>query len=125
MNDSVVEILANQYGIHSQPRSRIDCPFCKHHTMSIKADDTLAKCFHDKCLRYITVHQSSPSYQQSLHKALETVYQDFHKYFLSLADEEGPNVYLYCLKKRQIHPQVLQDAPVGAIPPGYDLARRL
>lgn len=118
---SVVEILANQFGIQTQPRARIDCPFCKHHTMSIKADDTLAKCFHASCLRYITLHAASPSYQRSLHKALEGVYHDFHKHFLSLADQEGPNVYLYCRNKRQIHSQVLQDAPLGCVPPGYDL----
>jgi hypothetical protein len=89
--------------------------------MSIKADDTLAKCFHDKCLRYITVHQSNPSYQRSLHSALENIYRDFHQHFLSLADREGPNVYLYCLQKRQIHTQVLHDAPLGCVPPGYDV----
>lgn len=118
---SVVDILANKYGIHSQPRARINCPFCEHHTMSIKADDTLAKCFHDKCQRFITVHQSSRSYQRSLHSALETIYHDFHKHFLSLENHPGPNVYTYCLEKRQIHAQVLQDAPLGCVPPEYDV----
>ena len=118
---SVVEILANQYGIHSQPRARIDCPFCSHRTMSIKADDTIAKCFHHDCQRYITVHQADPFYQRSLHSALEVIYQDFHKHFLSLADQEAPNVYDYCLNKRQIHAQVLRDAPLGCVPSGYDV----
>jgi len=90
--------------------------------MSIKADDTIAKCFHHDCLRYITVHQADPFYQRSLHSALEAVYLDFHKHFLSLADQEGPNVYDYCLNKRQIHPQVLRDAPLGCVPSGYDVS---
>jgi len=119
---SVVEILANQYGIHSQPRARIECPFCKHHTMSIKADDTLAKCFHFDCERYITVHQADPFYKRSLHSALEAIYLDFHKHFISLDGQEGPNVYDYCLNKRQIHPQVLRDAPIGCVPIGYDVS---
>jgi len=89
--------------------------------MSIKADDTIAKCFHFDCLRYITAYQSDPFYQRSLHSALEGIYQDFHKHFLSLADQEGPNVYDYCLNKRQIHAQVLRDAPLGCVPSGYDV----
>ena len=119
---SVVEILSTKYGIQSHPRSRINCPFCEHHTMSIKADDTIAKCFHDKCLRFITVHQSSPAYQRSLHSALEAIYHDFHQHFLSLADQPGPNVYDYCLNQRQIHQKVLHDAPLGCVPPGYEVS---
>jgi hypothetical protein len=121
VNTSVCQILEEKYAIHAKPKARIDCPFCKHNSMSIKSDDTLAKCFHPTCERFVTLHQSSPTYRRSLHRALEAIFQDFHQHFLSLADSVGNNVYKYCLNEREIHPQVLQDASLGAVPAGYDV----
>ena len=41
-NAGVSQILREQYHIEAQPGAKIACPFCHHHTLSIKRDDTLA-----------------------------------------------------------------------------------
>jgi hypothetical protein len=52
MNASVSAILAESHGITAQPGAKVECPFCRHKTFSIKRDDLLGKCFHPACGRF-------------------------------------------------------------------------
>lgn len=49
MNSSVSLLVQSRYQIEAGPGQKIDCPSCGHRTFSIKADDTVAKCFHPGC----------------------------------------------------------------------------
>lgn len=52
-SSSVVSIIQHEYGIKAKPGSKTTCPFCQKKTFSITADDTLGKCFHPGCEKYI------------------------------------------------------------------------
>jgi hypothetical protein len=53
MKKIVTEILFDQYGIHAKPGMKIKCPFCGHESFSVKSDNTVGKCFHPTCEKYI------------------------------------------------------------------------
>jgi hypothetical protein len=83
---TVSQILCEQYQIEAQPGAKIRCPFCHHHSFSIKRDDTLAKCFHGSCSRFLTAHGSGTSDTIGLSSALAEIYYDFHQELLRLKD---------------------------------------
>jgi P4 family phage/plasmid primase-like protien len=121
-NASVSQILREQYHIEAQPGAKITCPFCQHHTLSIKRDDTLAKCFHNSCGRFLTVHGAGALQTITLSSVLAEIYYDFHQELLRLKNVAYPdNAYNYLVKDRKIHPRVVEDAMLGAIPSEYDL----
>ncbi len=121
MQQSVVQILADRYGIDTRPGGRIHCPFCKHHTMTVKPNDEIAKCFHVACGRHISGWKD-PNYQRSLYAALETVFHDFHRHLLSQEGQPGDTAWNYLINVRWIHRQVLCDSMLGAVPSDYDVS---
>jgi hypothetical protein len=122
MSASVSAILSETHGITTQPGAKVECPFCHHKTFSIKRDDLLGKCFHPACGRFITPSQRDGKSPQNLTNVLEAIYHDFHQELLSLQNARYQNAYTYLVTERQIHPRVVADSMLGAVPSGgYNL----
>jgi hypothetical protein len=121
MNESVSNLLAEKYGIKAKPKEKIDCPFCGHRTFYLKCDDTLGKCFHPNCGRFIVPGSHDRRNENSLYLVLEEIFQDFHAQLLKLATiTDHDNAFTYLVHERRVHPQVVTDSMLGAVPPGYD-----
>jgi hypothetical protein len=122
MSTSVTTILLENHGITARPHGKVECPFCRHRTFSITRDDRLGKCFHPSCGRYITSRPHGGQHRHRLAHVLNEIYLDFHQTLLDLRDAPYKNAYAYLVTERQIHPQVVVDAMLGAVPSGgYDL----
>jgi hypothetical protein len=122
MTASISAILSENYGITAQPGAKVECPFCQHKTFSIKRDDLLGKCFYPVCGRFITPTQQNEQSSHNLASVLEAIYYDFHQELLALKDASYQNAYNYLVTERQIHPRVVTDSMLGAVPSdGYDL----
>jgi hypothetical protein len=122
MSTSVTAILSQSHGIAARPGVKVECPFRHHQTFSIARDDQLGKCFHPSCRRYITPAQHGGQPRHSLAHVLDDIYHDFHRALLDLSEASCENAYSYLVTERQIHPQVVVDSMLGAVPSGgYDL----
>ncbi len=119
--DTVSAILAAKYHIVIQPGKKGECPFCKHKTLSVKRDDTLAKCFHPVCGKTITPSQHDSGPTNRIFQVLADIFVAFHAALLGLADGKGPNAYSYVVQERRIHPQVVSDSMIGAVPAGFNV----
>jgi len=113
----VSSILSGKYGMSCRPGAKAECPFCHHITLFVKSDDTLAKCFHPTCGRYITQLENRPA--NDLFRANADIFEQFHDYLVGLSGSNVPNPYNYCVEDRGIHPQVVADSMLGAVPPGF------
>jgi P4 family phage/plasmid primase-like protien len=120
---TVSQILHDVHGSAIRPGGKGDCPFCHHPTFSVKGDDSLGKCFHPACGRFLAPSSSNGQYAQSLASVLQHLFDDFHQELLGF-DPHGRNAYTYLRDERGIHEQVISDALLGAIPSGYDLQSR-
>jgi hypothetical protein len=120
MTLNVSQILSNKYGISAQPGSKVECPFCRHETFSIKRDNTLGKCFHPTCGRYVTAVQQDYPYRNNLRHTMMEIFEDFHRELLALKDAEYNNAYSYLVRERGIHPRVVANSMLGAVPPSYN-----
>lgn len=124
MSASVSDQLATKYGIDIKPGGKGACPFCRHKAFSIKRDDTLGKCFHPTCGRFITLSSNDRRYENGLHRVMEDIFQDFHANLLALASANTDNAYSYLVQERGIHPRVVADSMLGAVPSGYHCASK-
>jgi len=113
---SVSHILADRYGIVATPGTKIQCPFCNHKTFSVKHDDSIGKCFHPSYGRFITAFHGEDTGISGLNKLLTEMFVDFHQYLIGQLDNMARTSYEYLSEKRQIHPQVIADSMIGAIP---------
>ena len=120
MARTISQILVEEHNVSIRPGAKGECPFCHHATFSVKGDDSLGKCFHPPCGRFLALGRDNGQYQYSLARVLEGIYQDFHQELLRLASEQQ-NAYTYLHDDRGIHPQVIADAMLGAVPSGYDV----
>jgi hypothetical protein len=120
---TVSQILRERYTIEAKPGAKAECPFCHRPYFYIKGDDSLGKCFEPSCLRFLTVYGAGGSETISLSSVLAEVYTDFHQELLRLKDTPyADNAYRYLVHDRKIHPRVVEDAMLGAIPGGgYDI----
>src|SRR5262249_33647181 len=84
MKPLVSVILAEKYGITAAPGAKVACPFCHQRTFSIKPDDSLGKCFHPTCGRFLAPSSSNGQYAQSLASVLQGITDDFHQELLGL-----------------------------------------
>jgi hypothetical protein len=121
MARTVSQVLLEDHSISIRPGAKGECPFCKHPTFSVKGDDTLGKCFYPSCHRFLILGRDNGQYQYSLARVLEAIYHNFHQELLCLASGQQ-NAYTYLLDERGIHPTVIADAMLGAVPSGYDVA---
>jgi putative DNA primase/helicase len=123
MARTVSQILLEDHSISIRPGAKGKCPFCDQPTFSVKGDDSLGKCFHPACGRFLVPNSSNGQYVHSLTSVVQTISEDFRKELLGL-DPRGRNALTYLRDERGIHPQVISDALLGAIPSGYDLQSR-
>lgn len=121
MARTISQILLEDHSVSIRPGAKGECPFCHHKTFSVKPDDTLGKCFYPACGRFLTLGRENGQYQYSLARILEALHHAFHQELLRLATGQQ-NAYSYLLDQRWIHPQVIADAMLGAVPSGYDVA---
>ena len=121
-SNSVSAILLEQFGLHAAPGSKIECPYCRHDTLSIRRDDTLAKCFHPSCSRFLHLfgRSEADTAKNGLSTVLEGMFHAFHANLLSLKDRVR-SAYNYCAQERRIHSEVIVDSMIGSVPAGYDL----
>jgi hypothetical protein len=117
----ISQILLEDYGIALRPGHKGPCPQCQSTHFSIKADDSIGKCFSAGCGFVLTTARDQTHYHASLTRALESVFEVCHQEFLTLASGTH-NAYTYCREERGIHPQVLADAMLGAVPSSFDTA---
>ena len=120
---TATEILLNKYGILTRAGRKIECPFCHHNTMSIKSDDTLAKCFHPACGRYITPYQHNLFYENSFYQVLEAIYHNLHQELLKPNPSLG-GAYKYLVEERKIHTKVISDSMLGIVPRNYNIDQK-
>jgi len=118
---TISEILLDKFGLAGQPGKKTDCPFCGHHTFSITHNNELGKCFHPACLRRLTPYQYNRHYKNSIYEALDGAFRDFHSELLSQKKAQFKNAYDYLLMERRVHPQVIEDSMLGAVPSGYSV----
>jgi hypothetical protein len=124
MSPSVSRLLLERFGIAAHPGAKVECPFCHHETLSLKRDDLIGKCFHPSCGRFLTPNGTDQSPQHSVARALEKLFHDFHATLLGLKTGRQRNAYTYLVAERGIHPRVVADSMLGAVPTRkYDLAR--
>lgn len=121
MKDSVSQAIREEYGRLIKPGSKGKCPFCGHDSFSIKRDDSLGKCFYPCCERFIIAGQYHKGYQNSIFQVLEKIFHDFHSALLAQEKDNHKNAFLYLTQERGIHPQVVADSLMGAIPDNYDV----
>jgi len=119
--NTVSQILHDVHGIAIRPGGKGDCPFCHHTTFSVKGDDSLGKCFHPACGRFLTPRSSNGQYAQSLASVLQHLCDDFHQELLGL-EPHGHNAYTYLRDERGIHEQVISDALLGLVEEGLETA---
>jgi hypothetical protein len=124
MSMSVSALLTEKYSIDIKPGGKGLCPFCRHRTFSIKRDDKIGKCFHPTCGRYVIPGLLEHSYQNGLDRVMEGIFQDFRASLLELAHADGRNAYTYLVHERRVHPQVVADSMLGAVPSDYDCASK-
>src|SRR5262245_38609630 len=109
---SVSQILSEDHQLNIPPGAKGECPFCHRATFAVKGDDSLGKCFHPSCGRYLTVGSDGEAYRTGISRVLEAVYKDFRNELLAL--EKGhKNAYTYLRDERGIHPQVIADSLLG------------
>jgi P4 family phage/plasmid primase-like protien len=117
---SVSRIFEETYGITARPGRKVQCPFCNNPYFFIKRDDSLGKCFHPPCGRFIIAHHKDHPLRHSFYGVLEGLYQDFHSALLELAQRPyARDAYQYLVHERKIHPQVVADSMLGIVPTGY------
>ena len=120
MARTVSQILLEDFSISIRPGGKGECPWCHTKHFSLKGDDTLGKCFHPPCGRFLTTGRDNGQYRYGLTRVLESLYQDCHQELLQLQTGQQ-NAYTYLYDERDIHPQVIADALLGAVPSGYDV----
>ena len=117
---TVSQILLEDHNISIRPGAKGECPSCHLTYFSLKGDDSLGKCFHPPCGYFLTTEHDHGQYRYDIPHILTALYQDCHQELLRLGS--GPqNAYAYLRDDRGIHPQVIADAMLGAVPSGYDV----
>src|SRR5438876_8684621 len=114
---TVSQILLEDHQINLHVGAKGECPFCHSTTFSIKPGDTFAKCFHPSCGRVLTLRQSS-QFRHGLTQVLEKVAAECHQELLRLAPlgANQRNAYSYLHDERSVHPRVIEEAMLGAVP---------
>jgi len=113
--------LLRLYNITSTPGKKTTCPFCGHRTFSIKRDDTIGKCFHPSCEKCILAGDQESDHNQLLQGILQDFRHDCHRELIQQANSKPPGAYHYVTEKRGVHPTVVTDSMLGAVPHAYDL----
>ncbi len=112
------------HGVIIQPGRNGVCPFCPgtDKTFHLKKDDTLGKCFHLSCGKFITLGSLAADFRGSLFEVLATIAEDCHAHLMLQAKEKQGFAYQFLTKERKVHDKVIEDlSTLGAVPPNYDV----
>lgn len=116
---SVTRLLESKYGVNGRPGAKTECPECGKNTLSIKRDDSIARCFHPSCNKFFRPGESRSPGWSAWHVALDHIRQDLRRE-LQRQEKEGGKAWRYLTKERMVHPGVIRDAQIGAVPSNYD-----
>jgi putative DNA primase/helicase len=120
---TVSQILLDDRSIKLRPgMSGGECPACHSKTFSIKAGDLFGKCFHPACGHIIrSAEDGAP--QHSLSTVLAQVAKECHAELMRLKTLPPPqkNAYTYLHDERNVHPRVIEEAMLGAVPAQYNV----
>ncbi len=88
----VSQRLAEAFGLALAPgQSKGECPFCHHKTFSIRRDDSIGKCFHSACLKWLgPATQADVTAGPTLASVLDMIFHDWHQVLLDLAKHPYP-----------------------------------
>lgn len=117
---SVSNILMEKHGMEAKAGRKANCPFCHHKTFTVKPDDSIGKCFHPSCGKFITPFSRGVHPGSALCRVLVEIYHDFHKELLEQEKSHG-RAWRYLVDERRVHHQVVIDSMIGVVPRGYDL----
>jgi hypothetical protein len=114
--EGISQHLDQQHGIQIPPGGKGTCPYCLHGTFAIRRDDTIGKCFHLACGRFITQGSLSEGYAGDLYPILDRLRETCHAHLLERKTQGY--AYDYFTRVRGVHPRVVHDlAELGAVPP--------
>lgn len=112
MPDCISQLLQEQYGIAAAPgRGKLECPTCRHKTLSVKANDAFAKCFHSSCG---AVFSSSRAKRSIVADSLEEIITACRQELRSLGNES--EAWNFLLEQRHLDRGTCLAAGVGAVP---------
>ena len=117
---TISQILREDHSIILAPGTKGMCPKCGAEHFSVTADDTLGKCFAPTCGYYLTRRDETHP-KARLSRVLEAVAADCHAELLRLKDVTHYQTVYHYLLDRGVHPTVIQEARLGAVPSGYNL----
>lgn len=109
------DILEIHYGIVAEPGNKVECPKCGHDSMSIKADNTIARCFHPECNFRILPKRNAHTFNDKITAILNEISQRW-RVELHRKSEASDSARKYLEGKRGIHPKVIQTFPIGLVP---------
>jgi hypothetical protein len=118
-NQSVSRVLLEDFQIEAQPGRKIECPFCGHRTFGIKTDDSIGKCFHPSCEKFITPAQCDRQYKSGIAVVHDQLFETCRRALLR-QKESGGYAWEYLTNERGIHHSVIEAAPIGIIQEGFD-----
>lgn len=111
----VCSILSSEHGLDARPgQSDLTCPFCGHKAFGVKGDDSLGKCFHPSCGRYVTPYRGKDL--SGLYRVHEEIFRLCRAELLEKRDGEA---WRYLTEERKIHPRVVELAPLGLVPQNF------
>ena len=79
---SISAYLEQKHGVKLAPGHKGMCPFCRRDTFAVRKDDSLGKCFHPACGKFISQGSLTDGYAGSLYQILDAIKRDFHQLLL-------------------------------------------
>jgi hypothetical protein len=92
---SVSQHLESNFGVHIRPGRKGICPFCHKDTFAVRKDDSIGKCFHPSCGRFVSRGSLRSDYQGSLYQALDQIKRDCHDYLVAQVNRRNGYAYRY------------------------------
>jgi len=119
VDKGICQLLAEEHGTTARPgQSKIVCPQCGKRTLAVKADDSLAKCFHSECGWSLTRWHKETEHKQGIY-AIHQELARITRAALLAQKGTGGQAWNYLID-RKIHPQIIEIAPLGAVPPDIE-----
>ena len=91
---TVSQVLLEDFSITIRPGNKGECPQCHTTHFSLKADDSLGKCFHPACGHFLTTGRDNGQYRYGLTRVLDSVYQDCHPGAVTARDRPAQRLHL-------------------------------
>lgn len=117
MSDSICDILLSNFNVHASPGGKTICPLCGHKTLSIKSDNSFAKCFHPSCLKFFRPSDFKHTPDDIISDVADVICLACCNALQAQrqADNEK-NSWTYLTETRKIHPSVIENSFLGIVP---------